>query len=48
MGGFPPGTWSLLFDSLGFGDAFTFVTVPAPASTVTAPDVELISSPAPW
>jgi hypothetical protein len=43
----PPGTWTLFFGSLGFSDGFTVVTVPLPASTVIAPDIELISSPAP-
>jgi hypothetical protein len=43
----PLGQWSLFFGALGFADAFAFVTVPLPASTVTAPDIELISSPAP-
>lgn len=43
----PLGNWSLFFGALGFADAFTFVTVTLPASTVAAPDIELISSPAP-
>lgn len=45
IGRMPPGTWALFFGAHGFGDHFTFVTVTAPATTVTAPDVELISAP---
>jgi hypothetical protein len=41
----PTGAWAVFFGALGFGDAFVTVTVPAPATTVTAPDVELISDP---
>ena len=43
----PPGTWALFFGALGFGDHFIHVTVPAPATTVTAADIELISAPGP-
>jgi hypothetical protein len=41
----PPGAWTVFCGALGFSDGFVTVTVPAPASTVTAPDVELISNP---
>lgn len=45
IGALPPGTWGLFYGAFGFGDLFQHVSVPAPATTVTAPDVELISAP---
>ena len=47
VGRMPPGTWGLFFGAHGFGDQFVHGTFPAPAATVTAPDVELISAPRP-
>ncbi len=45
LDGVPPGTWTVFYGSPGFGDQFENVTVPVPGSTVTAPDVTLLSSP---
>lgn len=43
----PLGEWGLFFGALGFGDQFTSVGVTTPGSVVIAPDVQLISAPAP-
>jgi hypothetical protein len=43
----PPGTWTVFCGILGFADGFTNVTVTTPGSVVTAPDIQLNSSPAP-